>query len=205
MAPQGRPRAGPRPRLQGQATRQGDPVRDLRSRRRHGLGQRRHRPRHRAVRRRLDHGLVAPPRPQALPRRHDADDHRRLRRLKRQPHTAVEDRAATPRRRYRPADHGLPSAARHEQVEQNRAPPVQLHQPQLARPTTRIATGHRQPHRRDDLDRRPTGLRPTRRARLPRQDPRQRRRAERRRPHRACLPPGVELHHQPPTIKIDAS
>ncbi|MEA2233773.1 MAG: hypothetical protein QOD83_3589, partial [Solirubrobacteraceae bacterium] len=43
------------------------------------LGQRRDRRRHRAVRGRVDPQLVAPPRPRALPRRHDADDHRRLR------------------------------------------------------------------------------------------------------------------------------
>jgi hypothetical protein len=44
----------------------------------------------------------------ALPRRQHADDHRRLRRQQRQPHPPLEDRAATPRRRDRPADPRLP-------------------------------------------------------------------------------------------------
>ncbi len=39
----------------------------------------------------------------------------------------------TARRPDRPSDRGLPLPARDQEVEQNRAPPVQLHQPQLAR------------------------------------------------------------------------
>jgi hypothetical protein len=72
------------------------------------LGQRRDRRRHRAVRGRVDPQLVAPPRPRALPRRHDADDHRRLRWLQWPSPAAVEDRAAGTRRRHRTSDLRLP-------------------------------------------------------------------------------------------------
>ena len=67
------------------------------------------------------------PRPQALPDRQDTDRHRRLRRLQQLPHTAVEDRAAAAGRPYRVEDPGHALPARHEQVEQNRAPAVQLY------------------------------------------------------------------------------
>ena len=104
VAAQGRARAGARARLQGQAARQGDPLRGLRHRRRPGVGQRRDRPRHRPVRGQLDPQLVEAPRPAALPERHAAADHRRLRRLQRQPHAAVEGRAAKAGRRDRARD-----------------------------------------------------------------------------------------------------
>ena len=75
----------------------------------------------------------------AVPRREHVDDHRRLRRLKRQPHplwkTELQSLADAPGCRSR-----LPLPARHLEVEQDRAPPVQLHQPQLARQTTRTRT-----------------------------------------------------------------
>ena len=61
------------------------------------------------------------------------DDHGRLRRLKQHPRPALEDRAATARRRDRPHDPRLPLPARHQQVEQNRAPAFQLYQQELAR------------------------------------------------------------------------
>ena len=103
------------------------PYGDLRPRRRRGLGQRRDRPRHRPVRGQLDPQLVGAPRPAALPQRHHAADHRRLRRLQRQPHAPVEGRAAEARRRDRARDRRLPLPARHQQMEQDRAPPLQLH------------------------------------------------------------------------------
>ena len=52
-------------------------------------------------------------------------DHRRLRWLKRQPRASVEGRAATVGRRNRSRDRRLPSSARHQQVEPDRAPPLQ--------------------------------------------------------------------------------
>ena len=47
------------------------------------------------------------PRPQALPERQHADDHRGLRRLQQLPRPAVEDRAAEARRPHRPARSGV--------------------------------------------------------------------------------------------------
>ena len=59
--------------------------------------------RHRAVRGQHDHQLVGAPRQGPLPERHDADDHRRLRRVQQPPHPAVALRAAAPRRHDRAA------------------------------------------------------------------------------------------------------
>ena len=43
----------------------------------------------------------------------------------------------------RPRDHGLSLPARHLEVEQDRAPAVQLHHDELARPTAHLLPGHR--------------------------------------------------------------
>src|SRR3954447_9733531 len=61
-----------------------------------------------------------------------AGDHRRWRRQQRLARAAVEARVARPRDRTRPRHHGSPPAAWHEQVEQDRAPPVLVHQHELA-------------------------------------------------------------------------
>lgn len=45
----------------------------------------------------------------------------------------VEEGIASPGRRTQNCYHGLPPAARHQQMEQGRAPPVPLHHPELAR------------------------------------------------------------------------
>ena len=99
-------------------------LRRLRPRREHRLGQRGHRPRHR--RRSPSRRSAAGGTPSAarLPRRVPAADHRRRRRLQRLPHPAVEDRTRRAGRRDRPADHRLPPATRHLEVEQDRAPAV---------------------------------------------------------------------------------
>ena len=60
------------------------------------------------------------------------------------------DRAAEVRRRDRHSRHGLPSPARHEQMEQDRAPPVRVHHQELARQTTRQSPDNRPTDRRDD-------------------------------------------------------
>jgi len=62
-------------------------------------------------------------------------DHRRRRRKQWVAAAAVEGGVAEAGRRDRLADRGLPLPARHEQVEQDRAPAVLLHQPELARQT----------------------------------------------------------------------
>jgi hypothetical protein len=56
-----------------------------------------------------------------------------------QPHPPVEARAAAPGRPDRPDHPDLPFPARHQQVEQDRAPDVQLHEPQRARQAARNA------------------------------------------------------------------
>jgi transposase len=131
--------------------------------------------------------------PRALPRRGRATDHRRLRRGQRQPHPAVEDRVAAPRRRHRPADLGLPLPARHLEVEQNRAPPVLSHQPKLARTAADQLRGRHQLDRGHDNQHRLEGLRAPGRARVPQEGPGHRRPARRRQPHARPVSPGVEL------------
>jgi DDE family transposase len=81
-----------------------------------------------------------------LPDRPTADDHRRLRRLQRQPATSVEGRAAEARQRNRTGDRGLPLPARHLEVEQNRAPPLLVHHDELARQAARLPGDDHQPH-----------------------------------------------------------
>ena len=113
-------------------------------------------------------------RPHLLPARDPAADHRRRRRLQRLPHPAVEDRTGRPGRRDRPAHHRLPPAARHLEVEQDRAPAVLPHLHELARPTPDQPRRHRGDHRRDHHPHRAERARRTRHHRLPhrREDPR---------------------------------
>ena len=126
-----RPKArdrGSTPTTSRHELRQGDPVRGLRPRRQRGW-----------CRVGIDHDTaqfaVASIRAwwqqlgtQRYPEAHQPDDHRRLRRLQRQPHHLWKtELQSSP---TRPAcDPRLPLPARHQQVEQNRAPAVQLHQP----------------------------------------------------------------------------
>ena len=79
VAAPGGPGPGPRPRLRLRRRREGDPVRDLRPGRERRLGQRRHRPRHRRVRRGDHPPLAERPRPPRLPRRRPAPGHRQRR------------------------------------------------------------------------------------------------------------------------------
>jgi len=116
---------------------------------------------------------------------------------KRQPHPALEDRTASTGRRNTSCDPRLPLPARHQQMEQDRAPPVQLHQHQLARQTARLPPDDHQPNRRHHDPHRPDRPRPPRRTHLRQRNQNHRRRACRRQPHRRPLPPRMELHHQP--------
>src|SRR6266478_1627517 len=83
-------------------------------------------------------------RPQGNP----AADHRHAcpsegwgRRQQRLAGAVVETRTTEAGQRARPRHHGLPPAARHQQVEQNRTPALLLHQPELARQATRQLSG----------------------------------------------------------------
>jgi hypothetical protein len=91
----------------------------------------------------------------ALSERHQAADHRRRRRQQRLARPVVEARAAEPRRRSRPRYRGPSPAARNQQVEQDRAPSLLLHQPELARQAARQLPRHRRADRRDHHQNRP--------------------------------------------------
>ena len=79
-----------------------------------------------------------------------AADHGRRRREQRRPRAVVEGGAAETGRPPAPADRGVPLPARHQQVEQDRTPPVLLHQSELAGPAVGQPRGHRESDRRDD-------------------------------------------------------
>src|SRR5438477_11788950 len=81
--------------------------------------------------------MVAQPWAGALPQRDPVADHRRWRRQQRLAGPAVETRTAEAGQRTRRRHRGQPPAARYQQVEQNRAPPFLLHQPELACPAPR--------------------------------------------------------------------
>ncbi len=154
-------------------------VYDLAAERR--LGQRRHRPRHRRVRGRHHPPLVAAGR--ASPPTRDAT--RLLITADAGGSNGYRTRLwktelAAPRRRDRADDHRLPPAARHQQVEQDRAPAVLPHHHELARQAPDQPRSHRQHHRRDHhphrADRRtpnstPTPTPPASRSPTPRSPP----------------------------------
>ena len=151
--PQRRPGPGRGPPLLLQRTgrRAGHPLRHLRHRPQHRLGQRRRRPRHHHLRRRVDPPLVKDARAERLPRRDPAADHRGRRRLQRLPLPCLEERAGRTGRRDRSRDHGLPLPAEYVDVEQDRAPALLPHHPQLTRkaadqPRRRAADDRRHPH-----------------------------------------------------------
>ena len=83
VAPQGPARAGPGARLRHPGTRQGSALWRLRHRRQHRMGQSRHQPRHRRLRRREHPALVARARRSPLSHRDAAADHCGLRRQQR--------------------------------------------------------------------------------------------------------------------------
>ena len=64
-------------------------------------------------------------------------DQRRLRRQQWQPGAPVEAGTSSAGRRTQDRNHGQPPAARHEQVEQDRASPVRVHHAELARQAAR--------------------------------------------------------------------
>ena len=84
---------------------------------------------------------------------------------------------------------------RNQQVEQDPAPPVQLHLNQLAREAPRQPTGRNRPDHRDHHQHRPEGLRPTRREYLPHQNQSHRRAARHCADRAKRVPSRMELHH----------
>ena len=132
--PQGEPEDGPGARLPDQGVGPGRAVRRLRPRRQRRLGQRRHRPRHRRLRRATIRRWWQEMGARALSRRAHGcsitadgggSNGSRVRLWKRELQRLADE--------TRHCHHGLSLAARHQQVEQDRAPPVLLHHHELAR------------------------------------------------------------------------
>ena len=142
--------------------------------------------------------LVGARRPRTAPRRYPAPDQRRWRRLQRVPDQIMEDRTGRPSQANRTHHHGLPPPARHQQMEQDRTPPVLPHLDELARATTDQPRSDRRNHRRHDHHSRPHRPNRTRHQPLPdrHQDPRPTDESigNKRHTHPTPVPPRVELH-----------
>jgi hypothetical protein len=100
--------------------------------------------------------VVATHRAALLPPRRAPADLRGLRRLQRLPAAPVKSRAGQARGPGRRGDHRVPPAARHQQVEQDRASHVLPHLDELARPSAGKPRSRRATHRRDHHPHRPT-------------------------------------------------
>src|SRR5208282_4829528 len=126
------------------------------------------------------------------------------RRLQRLAPTAMEGGAATTRRRDRPDHPGLPLSAGDLEVEQDRAPHVLPHYPELARHASRQPPrGHRTDRKHDDENRPQNPLR-TRSQRLS-QGHQDLRRANGDTQHKAgFLPSRMELQHLAQTFERGA-
>src|SRR5215210_3664335 len=129
-----------------------------------------------------------------------AADHRRRGREQRAAVPALEGLPPAAGRRAGDGAGGLPLPARHEQVEQDRAPPVQLHHAELAGPAAGQPRDGRQPDRRH-----PDAHRPGRRGGTGHQPLRDRGQGERRRAggaenDPAPVPWRLELHDQAATM-----
>jgi hypothetical protein len=151
------------PRPQGG---KGDPVRRLRRGRQPEVRLGRCRRRHRGVRR-GDHQAVGHGGLAHLPPGEPAAHHRRRRGIQRVPQPAVEPGAWIPGRAHRAGGHRLPPPAWHQQVEPHRAPPVQPHLHELARPAAGQPRGRGTAHRDDHHPNGPEGLGRTRPGLLP--------------------------------------
>lgn len=141
LSPQGQSLPCERTRLRGQGAGQGRAVRCLRRDGQCRLRQLRHHQRYRRVRGAVDPLLARAHGPRALSPSNRADDHRRLRRLKRRARAAVEGRAAEARRPDRPHPPRSPLPTGDVEVEQDRAPPLLPHHAELARPAADRAAG----------------------------------------------------------------
>src|ERR1700737_1791107 len=107
------------------------------------MGQRWRRSRHGELCRHRHPSLVAADGFCPLSRCQASYHHRRRGRQQWSAAAAVEGRTAEARGRTRSRHHRLPSAARHQQVEQDRAPPLLVHYPELARQAARQPPNHR--------------------------------------------------------------
>lgn len=91
----------------------------------------------------------------AIPRGPQPDHHGRWRRLQRITRAPVEGRTPETRRRAWPRHHGPAPAARHQQMEQDRASALLVHLAQLERTAAHGLPDHRRTHRGNDVDNRP--------------------------------------------------
>ena len=123
-----------------------------------------------------------------------ATDLRRRRRVQRIPGPGLEDRARRLRRRHRPDGDRRPPTARHQQMEQDRAPAVLPDHPELARTTTDQPPSHRRPDRQHQNSNRPERARRPGHRPIPDRHQLQRQRHRRPTPGPTRLPRRLELH-----------
>jgi len=102
-----------------------------------------------------------------LPQCHVSDDHRRLRRQQRGAGQAMEARVAGLCQRNRSERDSRSPATWHQQMEQDRAPPVRIHHHELARQAAGQPSGHCPADRIDNNRNRSEGLLRTRREPIP--------------------------------------
>src|SRR5437660_5778306 len=108
---------------------------------------------------------------------------------------AVETRSPGAGQRTRPRHHGQPPAARHQQVEQDRAPPLFLYQPELARQATRQLSRDRRADLGHHHQNRPHRALRTRHWPIPQRHCRLGRRDGRHQYQTRRIPRRVELHY----------
>src|SRR5271157_6312398 len=129
-----------------------------------------------------------------LPRRAQAADLRRFRRVQRRPGPGLEGGARPAGHPDRAGDHLLPLPAGHLQVEQGRAPAVRADHPQLARPTANQPPGRRRADLRHHHDYRADRSRRAGYQRIPHGSALHQQTGRRPAHRQARFPPGLELH-----------
>src|SRR3954468_17211620 len=159
LASAGRTGRGTGLRLSQPSAGPSDPVWRVRPGHERRLGQRRHEQRYRRLCGADDPPLVARHRPPALSGCAPSGHHRRWRWQQRCAGATVETRATASGQRTGHLYRGPSPAARHQQVEQDRASPVFLHQPELARHAAGQLPRHRRSDQRHHQDRAERSLR----------------------------------------------
>src|SRR6266699_159706 len=158
------------------------------------MGQRRHRTRHGELCRQRDPPVVASHGKETLSQCQTPDDHRRRRRQQRLSCAAMEGRASEARGRAQTSYYGLPLAAGHQQMEQDRASPVFVHPHDLAWQAVAQLSHYRPADRRDDDGYRPQSSSRIGRKQIPQRRQNFRRSTGRRQPLSPLGPRRLELH-----------
>jgi len=167
VASAGNAAAGAGARLPHPRERQGDSVRRVRLDEKHRMGKHWHRPRHGGVCGQQHSAVVAHDGASGVSAGSRAADHGGFRRQQRRADPAVEVGAPEVGHGERPVHFRVPSPTGNEQVEQDRAPIVFVHQPELARSALGQPGDNHQPDRGDTDAGRPEGSLRTRPRALP--------------------------------------